>query len=65
MESREAHQMEMAQGYQEMEIERVKGQADIEKSIAARAQMADKMQQQRAQAQFKMQQPQRPVMPNG
>jgi len=57
--------MEMAQGYQEMEIERVKGQADIEKSIAARAQMADKMQQQRAQAQFKMQQPQRPVMPNG
>jgi hypothetical protein len=65
MESREAHQMQMLEGQQDMQINREKAEADIQKSIASRAQMAEKMQQQRAQAQFKMTQPQRPVMPGG
>jgi hypothetical protein len=60
MESREAHQMQMLEGQQDMQIQREKADADIEKSIASRAAMADKMQQQRAQTQFKMTQPQRP-----
>ena len=53
MESREAHQMQMLEGQQDMQIQREKADADIEKSIASRAAMADKMQQQRAQQQLR------------